>query len=89
MRAGALLKGEQRRLARMRADADDEFVANPRGAQDHVDVAVRQRIERAGIERNAGHALLSIRSKSRQWTPSFFCRLDEDVVYWNVSRLSG
>ena len=22
-------------------------------------------------------------------TPSFFCRLVEDVVYWNTSRLSG
>jgi hypothetical protein len=25
----------------------------------------------------------------RQATPSFFCRLLDDVVYWNVSRLSG
>jgi hypothetical protein len=24
-----------------------------------------------------------------QLTPSFFCRLDEEVVYWNTSRLSG
>jgi len=24
-----------------------------------------------------------------QLTPSFFCRLDDDVVYWNTSRLSG
>jgi hypothetical protein len=24
-----------------------------------------------------------------QATPSFFCRLVEDVVYWNVSRFSG
>jgi hypothetical protein len=24
-----------------------------------------------------------------QWTPSFFCRLDDEVVYWNTSRLSG
>jgi hypothetical protein len=22
-------------------------------------------------------------------TPSFFCRLDDEVVYWNTSRLSG
>ena len=30
------------------------------------------------------------RSRSeRQPTPSFFCRLDDDVVYWNVSFLSG
>ena len=24
-----------------------------------------------------------------QRTPSFFCRLDDDVVYWNSSFLSG
>ena len=24
-----------------------------------------------------------------QLTPSFFCRLEEDVVYWNTSRFSG
>ena len=24
-----------------------------------------------------------------QLTPSFFCRLEDDVVYWNTSRLSG
>jgi hypothetical protein len=28
-------------------------------------------------------------SCSDQLTPSFFCRLDDDVVYWNTSRLSG
>ena len=26
---------------------------------------------------------------SPQFTPSFFCKLVEDVVYWNTSRLSG
>jgi hypothetical protein len=26
---------------------------------------------------------------TRQLTPSFFCRLDDEVVYWNTSRLSG
>src|SRR5262249_6668848 len=30
------------------------------------------------------------RNHSRnQLTPSFFCRLEEDVVYWNTSRFSG
>jgi hypothetical protein len=24
-----------------------------------------------------------------QLTPSFFCRLDDDVVYWNTNRFSG
>jgi len=24
-----------------------------------------------------------------QFTPSFFCRLDDEVVYWNTRRLSG
>jgi hypothetical protein len=28
-------------------------------------------------------------SCSNQLTPSFFCRLEDDVVYWNTSRLSG
>jgi hypothetical protein len=28
-------------------------------------------------------------SRIDQLTPSFFCRLDDDVVYWNTSRLSG
>jgi hypothetical protein len=28
-------------------------------------------------------------NRPRQLTPSFFCRLDDDVVYWNTSRLSG
>ena len=27
--------------------------------------------------------------RARHATPSFFCRLDDDVVYWNTSRLSG
>ena len=28
-------------------------------------------------------------AKQNQLTPSFFCRLDDEVVYWNTSRLSG
>jgi hypothetical protein len=24
-----------------------------------------------------------------QLTPSFFCRLEDEVVYWNTSRFSG
>jgi hypothetical protein len=28
-------------------------------------------------------------SSWNQLTPSFFCRLDDEVVYWNTSRLSG
>ena len=66
---------------------------NPRGAFDHVDMTVGQRIERAGIKRDADHGLLSIAGPGRpepaQCTPSFFCRLEEEVVYWNVRRLSG
>jgi hypothetical protein len=30
-----------------------------------------------------------IAASTGQLTPSFFCRLDDDVVYWNTSRLSG
>jgi hypothetical protein len=33
---------------------------------------------RPGIDRHARHA-----------TPSFFCRLVDEVVYWNTMRLSG
>ena len=36
----------------------------------------------------AGRAAASVRSSAHA-TPSFFCRLDDDVVYWNVSFLSG
>jgi hypothetical protein len=28
-------------------------------------------------------------SRFNQLTPSFFCRLEDEVVYWNTSRLSG
>jgi hypothetical protein len=28
-------------------------------------------------------------TKTAQATPSFLCRLDEEVVYWKTSRLSG
>ncbi len=27
--------------------------------------------------------------RAAQATPSFFCKLDEEVVYWKVSRFSG
>jgi hypothetical protein len=28
-------------------------------------------------------------SRFNQLTPSFFCRLEDEVVYWNTRRLSG
>jgi hypothetical protein len=31
----------------------------------------------------------TVPSRPDQLTPSFFCRLEEEVVYWNTSRLSG
>ena len=34
-------------------------------------------------------AAIGHNSRSDQLTPSFFCRLEDDVVYWNTSRLSG
>src|SRR5436853_2188469 len=41
-----------------------------------------------GLERPCGVAQLLHRLAT--WlTPSFFCRLVDDVVYWNTSRLSG
>jgi len=42
--------------------------------------------------RNSCKAALLPRKSYLGWnqlTPSFFCRLDDDVVYWNTSRLSG
>ena len=39
--------------------------------------------------RHARRTCLNGISGSGQWTPSFFCKLDDDVVYWNTSRLSG
>jgi hypothetical protein len=48
--------------------------------------------ERAGVtsmsQEQTFAAYLPLRPDN-QLTPSFFCRLDEDVVYWNTSRLSG
>lgn len=35
---------------------------------------------------NMGHRLPGA---SCQLTPSFFCRLEDEVVYWNTSRFSG
>lgn len=36
--------------------------------------------------RNMGHGLPA---PTAQLTPSFFCRLEDEVVYWNTSRFSG
>jgi hypothetical protein len=36
--------------------------------------------------RNMGQPLAA---RCRQLTPSFFCRLEDEVVYWNTSRFSG
>ena len=36
--------------------------------------------------RNMGHCFFAT---PRQLTPSFFCRLEDEVVYWNTSRFSG
>jgi hypothetical protein len=32
---------------------------------------------------------LSCRIRAAYRTPSFFCRLEDEVVYWNTRRLSG
>ena len=46
------LDGEQRRLARVREDADDDRVEDDRGAADDVEVAVGDRVERARVDRD-------------------------------------
>ena len=76
----------------MHADRDDELIAQNSGAFDDIDMAVGQGIEGTGIEGDADHGLSlerAIRQARIQFTPSFFCRLEEDVVYWNVSLLPG
>jgi hypothetical protein len=37
--------------------------------------------------RNMGYR--ASRHRRGQLTPSFFCRLEDEVVYWNTSRFSG
>jgi hypothetical protein len=39
-------------------------------------------------ERPGAAGLIGMAGRN-QLTPSFFCRLEDDVVYWNTSRLSG
>src|SRR6185437_2435618 len=53
-----LLGREQRLLAGMDADGDDQAVAQTDRLADDIQMAVRDRIERAGIERGARHAPL-------------------------------
>jgi hypothetical protein len=36
-----------------------------------------------------GHQQHTVTMPFDQPTPSFFCRLEDDVVYWKTSRLSG
>ena len=49
----ALLQREQRALAGVDRHADHQLVEQPRGAGDHVEMAVGDRIERAGIQADA------------------------------------
>ena len=48
-----LLQREQRPLAGVDRDADHQLVQQPRGAGDDVEMAVGDRIERAGIQPDA------------------------------------
>ncbi len=50
---GALLDREDRRLAGMDADADDQPVADDGRLADDVDMAVGERVERAGVDGDA------------------------------------
>ena len=51
----ARLGVEQRLLAVVDADTDDELVDHPRGARDDVEMPVGDGVEGAGIESCAGH----------------------------------
>ena len=56
---------------------------NPLAREERVHVAANDVHCRTPSDRRASHPA------SPQFTPSFFCRLDDEVVYWNTSRLSG
>jgi hypothetical protein len=43
----------------------------------------------SGLRQEAHPGMTVDRTKPRQFTPSFFCKLDDDVVYWNTTRFSG
>ena len=51
----ALLDRKQRLLAGMDPDRDDQPVARPHGVPDHVQMAVGDGVEGAGIKRDTGH----------------------------------
>lgn len=42
-----------------------------------------------GLRKEAHPGMTIEKSMPPQLTPSFFCKLDDDVVYWNTTRLSG
>src|SRR5262252_2630910 len=48
-----------------------------------------RRPDRIRLDRQRGKAASPGRSETRYLTPSFFCRLDDEVVYWKTSFLSG
>ena len=50
-----LIAREQRLLVDIEADADDQFVDEPAAPLDHVEMAQRDRIERAGVDCAARH----------------------------------
>src|SRR5207244_8374946 len=53
----AFVGGEDRLLREVAADADDDAIEEARRPLDDVEMAVRGRVERAGVDRNAfGHA---------------------------------
>ena len=43
----------------------------------------------AGAARAASSPRAIVSADAPQLTPSFFCRVDDDVVYWNSSFLPG
>ncbi len=51
----ALFRGEQRLARGVHADGDHQLVGKPAGTLDHVEMAVGDGIEGAGIEGGTGH----------------------------------
>src|SRR6185437_8750577 len=61
-----LIRREQRRLFRIRGNGDNDAIEEPRATHDDVDVAVRQRIEGAGIHSEGGHKKLKGKSRKSE-----------------------
>src|SRR3982751_2207137 len=75
----ALVDSDARTLARRIGDRDDQAIEQRRRARGEIDVTVRDRIERAGIDRHSRTLLRSRHSKDAQTFPA---PRDAALLYW-------